>query len=102
LDAVIDELEFDNKDASLLFKITKNEHPYIIKAFLRNTISIETLVIIERLIGFVEIFDKEVDDEFVWPDISRTIKRYKPFLKIEKDKYNAIYRNRVGLTTTET
>jgi len=102
LDAIINELEFDNKDATWLFKISKNEHPYIIKAFLRNAISIETLVIIERLVGYVEKFDAEVDDEFLWPDISRTIKRYKPFLKIEKDKYNAIYRNRVGLTTTET
>lgn len=102
LDSIVNELEFDKKDATWLFKIAKNEHPYIIKAFLRNAISIETLVIIEKLIGFVEKFDAELDDEFVWPDISRTIKKYKPFLKIEKDKYNAIYRNRVGLTATET
>jgi len=94
LDKIAEELEEKNLKFEELFAVVKGEHPYIIKAFLRKTISIETLVILERLKKFIEIFDKEVDDNIVWPDISRLIKKYKPFLLIDLEKYDAIFRHR--------
>jgi hypothetical protein len=77
-----------------LFKICKNEHPYIIKSYLRKDISIETLVILEKILGFTDKFDNEINDTIFWPDMSRLIKKYKPFVKIEKEKYYELYRRR--------
>ncbi len=79
-----------------VFIASKNEHPYIIKMFLRNEISIETLVILEQLFGFSENLDIVLKDDLVWPDISRTIKKYRPFLNFKKEKYNAIVRRGIG------
>lgn len=80
---------------SLIFDINNNTHPYIIRAYLGNSISIETIVILDQLFNFVSIYDNSLDDKIVWPDISRLIKKYTPFLKIDKEKYHAIIRNRI-------
>ena len=83
IDKILLEIEENGVKFEDIFTISKGQHPYIIKAYLRNTITIETLVILDRIIGFVDKFDKNILDEVIWPDISRLIKKYKPFLKID-------------------
>jgi hypothetical protein len=95
LDALIAEMKDKNLSLSEIFNVQSGQHPYIIKAFLRKTISIETLVILEKLNKYVEVFDKEITDTIVWPDISRLIKKYKPFLSIDTEKFNGIFRQRI-------
>lgn len=82
---------FDN-----VFDLSKNEHPYILKSYLRNTTSIETLVILNKFYNFVDKFDEEYSNDLMWPDISRIIKKYSPFLTIQEEKYNGILRRTVG------
>ena len=101
LDNIINDLEESNLKIEDIFAVSKGQHPYIIKAFLRNTISIETLVILERLNKFTERFDREIGDTVVWPDVSRLIKKYKPFLLIDMEKYDGIFRRRVGIKNAE-
>lgn len=101
LDHLLLELEKDNLDYGLAFKIEKNNHPYIIKCFLRKIVSLETLVILDKLNPFISKFDDEIDDDIMWPDISRMIRKYKPFLKFDKVKYNAILRTRFGHNNSE-
>jgi type I restriction-modification system DNA methylase subunit len=101
LDNILNDLEESNLKIEDIFAVSKGQHPYIIKAFLRNTISIETLVILERLNKFTERFDREISDTVVWPDVSRLIKKYKPFLLIDMEKYDAIFRRRVGIKNAE-
>lgn len=96
LDNLIQEMDDSALKIKDIFTVSKGQHPYIIKAFLRKTISLETLVILEKLNGFVEIFDKEISDTVVWPDVSRLIKKYKPFLILDLEKYDGIFRRRVG------
>ena len=97
LDTLMLELEKENISIEDAFKITKSQHPYIIKAFLRKTITLETLVILEKIFPFVGYFDMNIGDDVMWPDISRLIRKYKPFLRFDKEKYNGIFRNRAGL-----
>jgi hypothetical protein len=97
LETLMLELEKENMRIEDAFKITKSQHPYIIKAFLRKTITLETLVILEKIFPFIGYFDKNIGDDVMWPDISRLIRKYKPFLRFDKEKYNGIFRNRAGL-----
>ena len=101
LDNIILELEQSNKTFEHLFYCPKSEHPYIIKAYLRHSVSIETLVILDKIYNLVPKFDSEINDTIVWPDISRLITKYRPFLKIDKDKFHAIIRERFGLGDSE-
>jgi hypothetical protein len=79
-----------------LFECNNGQHPPIVKMYLRNDISIETLVILNKLNNFTDQLDLDLKDDLVWPDTSRIIKKYSPFLEIKKDKYNEIYRRAIG------
>ena len=78
-----------------LFSYNNGQHPPIVKMYLRNDISIESLVILNKLNNFTDQLDQDLKDDLVWPDISRIIKKYSPFLEIKKDKYNEIYRRSI-------
>jgi len=78
------------------FHPVDNQHPYIIKLYLQKTVSIETMVILNKLNNFVEDLDLCLSEDLVWPDISRIIKKYTPFLTIKKEKYDGILRRTIG------
>lgn len=86
----------NNIPISELFTCTDDQHPFIVRMYLRNDISIETLVILNKLNNFVEQLDVQLKDDLVWPDTSRIIKKYTPFLDIKKEKYDEIFRRAVG------
>lgn len=75
---------------------TKSQHPYIIKMYLRGDVSIETLVILNQLSNFTFRLDEQLAGDLVWPDISRIIRKYTPFLGIKKEKYDRILRRAIG------
>lgn len=79
-----------------VFVSVKNQHPYIIKMYLRGDVSIETLVILNQLNNFIERLDQDLHSDLVWPDISRIVKKYTPFLGIKKEKYDRILRRAIG------
>ena len=54
-------------------------HPLVLKKFLSGKISIETLVIYDRIFLFGNIFDNKLIDP-VWQTVSLKIKKYSPFL----------------------
>lgn len=87
---VLTELNLTTFDDSVIFDVQKNQHPYIIRAYMSKTISIESLVILNKLFGFCDKFDKEIEETLVWPDISRLIRKYSPFVKINKEKYHEL------------
>lgn len=88
--------EKNNMTFDDLYKCNNGQHPPIVKMYLRNDISIETLVILNKLNNFTDQLDQDLKDDLVWPDTSRIIKKYSPFLEIKKEKYNEIYRRAIG------
>jgi hypothetical protein len=93
---ILNHAEKAGKSFDWAFTFEKNQHPLIMKMFLRNELSIESLVILNKLNGFVEKLDNELRDDLIWTDLSRIIKKYTPFLNIDKNKYDGIYRRAVG------
>ena len=73
-----------------IFQHGTGNHPYILKAFLRNTICPETLVILNKLTGFVDQMQLP-DNDPVWSDVRRLIIKYKPFVKFNREKCLNIY-----------
>jgi len=69
-----------------LFEVHGASHPEILKKYLQNAISIETLVIIDMILNFSKNFDKKLLDP-VWESVSLRIKKYRSFLNIDKEKY---------------
>jgi len=61
-------------------------HPTLLKMFLSGQISIETLVIYDKIFLFGKNFDKKLKDP-VWETVSLKIKKYSPFLHIDVFHY---------------
>jgi len=76
------------------FKCSQGKHPALLKLYLKKAVSIETLVILNKLNNFVDEFDIKLKEDLMWPDISRIIKKYSPFLTIKKEKYEDVIRRR--------
>lgn len=77
-----------------LFEITdESPYPVVVNAYMQETISLETVVILESLTGFLSVADKKVTDTIVWPEISKRIRKYKPFLNFNDLKIkNIVFR----------
>jgi hypothetical protein len=79
---------FENQKVDEVFDCSKG-HPPVLKKFLNGTISIETLVIYDRIFLFGNTFDKKLLDP-VWETVSLRMKKYSPFLNIEVSRYKQI------------
>ena len=67
--------EFD-----IIFNSDKGNHPKLVKAYLGKKISLETLVIFEKLLDFRKTFNKEITDQIIWPKVNMLIEKYEPFV----------------------
>ena len=77
-----------------MFRVTSGEHPTIIKNYLSGDISLETLVVFETCLGFVENFDKVLTDP-IWKDTKMKVIKYKPFLKLNCQEYKSVILNTI-------
>lgn len=83
---------------NLVFQVTKLEdawdcsqgHPVILKEYCGKRCRLETLVILNKLYRFTTEVDEQLVLDPVWNSISRTIHKYSPFIKVEKDKFSMI------------
>ena len=64
-------------------------HPIVLKKFLGGNISLETLVIYDRILGYSKNFDKKLQDP-VWETVSRRVRKYSPFINIDVFRYKKI------------
>lgn len=77
-----------------LFTIKGQSHPEVLKKYLQGALSIETMVILDIILEYVKNFDKKLEDP-VWNTVSLKIKKYKPFLNINVNKYKSILKEQV-------
>jgi hypothetical protein len=88
--SLLDNIEFPYEDNfDNLFVCTKGRHPIILTSYLRKEISVETLIIFEKCLGYVKRLDKTLTDP-VWKDTKTQIIKYAPFLTIDCKKYKSI------------
>ena len=79
---------FENKKMDDMFDCSKG-HPPILKSYLGGDISLESMVIYDRIFDYGKDFDKRLKDP-VWETVSRKIKKYSPFLNIDVSHYKKI------------
>lgn len=75
-----------------MFVIVRSKHPLILKEYIKKNISLETLVILNKILGFKKQFDKKMNDP-VWESISMKINKYSPLLNIDVFKFKKILKD---------
>ena len=79
---------FSDKKMDEVFDCSKG-HPLILKSYLGGNISLESLVICDRILEYRKDFDQKLTDP-VWETVSRKIRKYSPFLNIDVPRYKKI------------
>jgi len=69
-----------------LFEI--DTHPLVVTKYLEGDVSLETLVILDRLTGFVQ--RAGITETIIWPDLKRKILKYRPFVNVDEMKMKNI------------
>ena len=72
-----------------IFEVKEGTHPSLLKQYLSGEISLETLVVFEHCLGYVDRFDKKLSDP-IWKEIRTRVTKYKPFLYIDCQKYKDV------------
>ena len=70
-------------------------HPPILKKYLGGEISLETLVIFEKIFSFGKKFNRKLKDP-VWETVNMKMKKYIPFLHINVLQYKKILRQLIN------
>jgi hypothetical protein len=85
---------FSENELESVFDCSKG-HPPVLKMFLGGKISLETLVIYDKIFLFRNKFDKKLLDP-VWESVSLKLKKYNSFINIDIFKFKKILREIVN------
>ncbi len=91
--SIITESEKTGQDP---FTSNNGTHPIVVRLYLGGKISLETVIILDKLFDFRYSNDTSLQFDFVWKDISLLIKKYRIFVKIDKEKYLSIWNKEKG------
>ena len=75
-----------------------NTPPKIIEMWMEEEVSLETVVILDSLTDFVYWEGKKITETLFWPDVSRKIKKYSPFVNFNREKCLNIVKKRFTLS----
>jgi hypothetical protein len=70
--------------------ITDGDYPKLLIMTLQKDIHLETLVIMNSIMNFLPMWDKKITDTIRYPEFSRKVKKYTPFLQFDKEKFKSI------------
>lgn len=68
------------------FLVENSEHPIALRLYITGDISIETLVVLIDITGCLGYWNRNMDGDVIWKDISMRLSKYKPFVKYDKER----------------
>lgn len=78
------------KEFNKLFVINSGAYPVLLEKLLQKDITLETVTILNSVMNFTENWDKQIDDDIVYPKVSLKIRKYGAFLSVDVKKYKNI------------
>jgi hypothetical protein len=85
-------LEEDNspKAFNQLFVVSEGSYPKLLEKLMQKEVKFETVTILNSIMNFTQIWDKQIDDDIVYPKLSLRIRKYGAFLSVDVKKYKNI------------
>jgi len=69
-----------------VFDVSNGQHPRLLRLLLSKQISIQTIIILDKILSFIKNWDKKIDETVVWPELSKKIHKLKPFVNYNLTK----------------
>ena len=74
--------DFNNRGLSFDdgFLCSGGQHPRLLRLLIQKRASFQTIIVLDHFLSFSKNWDKEITEKVVWPKISSTIAKLKPFV----------------------
>ena len=76
-----DNIRFDD-----VFSVDSGQHPRLLRLLLSGKVSIQSVIIFDKILSFVSRWDKEIKETIIWPEKSFKIAKLKPFVNVNLTK----------------
>ena len=71
-------------------EVKNGQHPILLKEVMGKKISLETICIMDEIIGVTKDWEKSISETLVYPDIQNRINKYKSFISVDYKKYKEV------------
>jgi T4 gene Gp59 loader of gp41 DNA helicase/T4 gene Gp59 loader of gp41 DNA helicase C-term len=90
-----DEIDRDRKTFDSLFHIDSDEscYPKIVDMMVQQDITIETFVLMNKILNFMPKISKRISDDLVWPEIRKLVTKYSPFVRVDLKPFRTIMKS---------
>ena len=73
-----------------LLQVKDGQHPVLLKQYLANKISPESIILFNELTKFIEVWDKQIAETIVWKEHSGRLKKLSAFVSGDHKKLKTI------------
>ena len=80
-------------DFNSVFKIQDGQHPIILRLALANLVSLESFLILNKILDFFPQFNRQIEETIIWPDFYKKCVKYEPFVKVDTTQFKFILKN---------
>ena len=78
------------RNINKVLEVKNGQHPILLKEFLGKKISLETMCILDEIIGYTNDCERLISENLVYPDIQNKINKYKSFVSVDIKKYKGV------------
>ena len=78
------------RNINKVLEVKNGQHPILLKEFLGKKISLETMCILDEIIGYTNDWERLISENLVYPDIQNKINKYKSFVSVDIKKYKKV------------
>ena len=78
------------RNINKVLEVKNGQHPILLKEFLGKKISLETMCILDEIIGYTNDWERLISENLVYPDIQNKINKYKSFVSVDIKKYKGV------------
>ena len=68
----------------------KGQHPLLLKSYLAKKTSLETICIMDEIIGFTKDWERLISEQIVYPEVQLKLNKYKAFISVDSQKYKNV------------
>mgnify|MGYP003351275880 CR=1 FL=1 len=66
------------------------DYPYLLTMMMQGEVMVETVAILNDIMGFFPMWEKKIIDDIIWPNWKLRLEKYTPFIQYDKAKFKAI------------
>lgn len=75
------------------FVCNNGQHPRLLRLLIQKKASQQTFIVLDHFLSFSKNWNKKINEKVVWPKISSTITRLKPFIRFNETECKMIMKD---------